>query len=185
MKLVVGLGNPGRKYVGTRHNVGFVVLDELSRRHATASPHKAFGGEIVEASIGNAKALLLAPHTYMNLSGQCVRQAVDFYKLDLTDVFVVCDDMNLPLGKLRIRAQGSDGGQKGLADIIRHLGSDEVARLRIGIERPPDKWEGADYVLAKFTKDEQIEIALAVPRAADAVAVWAAEGIDAAMNRFN
>jgi PTH1 family peptidyl-tRNA hydrolase len=185
MKLVVGLGNPGRKYVGTRHNVGFAVLEELSRRHAAASPRKAYGGEAVEANIGGERALLLAPHTYMNRSGQSVRQAVDFYKIEPADVLVICDDMNLPLGQLRIRIKGSDGGQKGLADTIRHLGTDDVPRLRIGIDRPPENWDGADYVLAKFTKEESEEAAIAVQRAADAVAVWAAEGVDAAMNRFN
>jgi PTH1 family peptidyl-tRNA hydrolase len=185
MKLVVGLGNPGRKYVGTRHNIGFAVLEELSRRHATASPRKAYGGEIVEAMIANERALLLAPHTYMNRSGQSVRQAVDFYKLEPVDVLVVCDDMNLPLGKLRVRTKGSDGGQKGLADIVRHLGTDVFPRLRIGIDRPPENWGGADYVLAKFTKEEHAEIAIAVQKAADAVAVWAAEGAESCMNRFN
>jgi PTH1 family peptidyl-tRNA hydrolase len=185
MKLVVGLGNPGKKYVGTRHNVGWQLLEELTRRHATAAVRRAFNGEVVEAAIAGQKVLLLAPHTYMNRSGQSVRQAVDFFKLDAVDVLVVCDDMNLPLGKLRTRTKGSDGGQKGLADIIRHLGTDEVTRLRIGIDRPPEGWEGADYVLAKFTRDESIEIALAVSRAADAVGVWAGEGAEACMNRFN
>jgi peptidyl-tRNA hydrolase, PTH1 family len=185
MKLVVGLGNPGRKYVGTRHNVGFAVLEELSRRHATASPRKAYEGEAVEANIAGERALLLAPHTFMNRSGQSVRQAVDFFKLEPADVLIICDDMNLPLGKLRMRAKGSDGGQKGLADIVRHLGTDAIARLRIGIDRPPANWEGADYVLAKFTKEESTEIAIAVQYAADAVAVWAGEGAEACMNRFN
>ncbi|MEX2185807.1 MAG: aminoacyl-tRNA hydrolase [Pirellulales bacterium] len=185
MKLVVGLGNPGRKYIGTRHNIGFVVLDELSRRHATASARKAYGGEVVEANVGGERLLLLAPHTYMNRSGQSVRQAVDFYKIEPADVLVVCDDMNLPLGQLRMRIKGSDGGQKGLADIIRHLGTDELSRLRVGIDRPPENWDGVDYVLGKFTKAENEEMAIAVPRAADAVAVWAAEGAEACMNRFN
>ncbi len=185
MKLVVGLGNPGRKYVGTRHNIGFALLEELSRRHATASPRKAYGGEVVEANVGGQRTLLLAPHTYMNRSGQSVRQAVDFYKIETADLLVVCDDMNLPLGRLRMRTKGSDGGQKGLADITRHLGTDEFARLRVGIDRPPEGWDGADFVLGKFTKDEGIEIAIAVPRAADAVALWAAEGPEACMNRFN
>jgi PTH1 family peptidyl-tRNA hydrolase len=185
MKLVVGLGNPGRKYEGTRHNIGFAVLEELARRHATASPRKAYEGEVVEANIASERALLLAPHTYMNRSGQSVRQAVDFFKLEPADVLIVCDDMNLPLGKLRMRTKGSDGGQKGLADIVRHMGTDAVARLRIGIDRPPANWEGADYVLAKFTKEENTEIAIAVQTAADAVAVWAGQGAEACMNRFN
>lgn len=185
MKLVVGLGNPGRKYQATRHNVGYEVLAELARRHATSSPKVAFQGEVVDADLAGQRALLLCPHTYMNRSGASVGAAVDFYKLDCEDLLIVCDDFNLPLARLRMRAKGSAGGQNGLADILRRLGTDEVPRLRVGIGEPPPRWNPADFVLSRFTKDERTEMDLAVVRAADAVVCWATEGIAAAMNRYN
>src|SRR5215467_13737474 len=137
MKLVVGLGNPGRKYEGTRHNVGFRVIEELARKYARGKAKTAFAGEVIEADLENDKALLLCPHTLMNLSGTSVLAARDFYKIPHGDLLIVCDDFNLPLGKLRFRPSGSSGGQKGLEDIIRRLGTDEVPRLRIGIGSPP------------------------------------------------
>ncbi len=157
----------------------------MARRHPAAAPRKAFQGEVAEATIAGQKTLLLTPHTFMNVSGVSVRQAADFYKIDAVDILVICDDMDLPVGKVRVRAKGSSGGQKGLADIVRHLGTEEVARLRLGIGRPPDGWDGADYVLGKFSKDDAAEMNFAVPMAADAAEVWVAEGIAACMNRFN
>lgn len=171
--------------MGTRHNVGFLVVEELSRRHGASSVKKAFSGETAEIKIGDERVLLLCPHTFMNLSGGSVRQAVDFYKIETADVLVVGDDMNLPVGKVRVRATGSSGGQKGLADILNRMGTQDVARLRLGIGRPPDGWEGADYVLAKFSREDAAEMGFAVPTAADAVEVWVKEGIAACMNRFN
>lgn len=185
MKLVVGLGNPGRKYEGTRHNVGFDVLAELARRHAQATPRAAFQGEVVDANLNGERALLLCPHTYMNRSGSSVVLARDFYKLENEDLLIVCDDLHLPLARLRARSQGSAGGQKGLADIIRCLGSEAVPRLRFGIGEPPPRWDAADYVLSKFTTDEAIDVRLAVERAADAVLTWARDGIKTCMNQFN
>jgi peptidyl-tRNA hydrolase, PTH1 family len=186
MKLVIGLGNPGRKYDGTRHNVGFVVLDELARKHAGgAAARTNFQADTIESSIGGEKVLLAKPQTYMNLSGATALAARDFYKLANSDLLVVCDDFALPLARLRIRPQGSGGGQKGLADIIRRLGTDEVPRLRIGVGPLPAGWDGADFVLGKFTKEEQKEIEVSVVRAADAVADWVTDGIAAAMNTYN
>ncbi|MBW3599005.1 MAG: aminoacyl-tRNA hydrolase [Planctomycetes bacterium] len=185
MKLIVGLGNPGRKYAGTRHNVGYEVLAELARRHGQSSPKAKFQGEVVEAAIGAERALLLTPLTYMNLSGASVQPARDFYKLENSDILVVCDDFNLPLGKLRTRRKGSAGGQKGLADIIRRLGDDEVARLRIGIGSPDEHRAAADFVLSRFTADEAEAVKQTITRAADAAAVWATDGVEACMNRFN
>jgi PTH1 family peptidyl-tRNA hydrolase len=185
MKIVIGLGNPGRKYVGTRHNVGFVVIEELARRHAAHAAKSNFQAEIAEASIADEKVLLLRPQTFMNLSGTTAVQVRDFYKLSAEDLLVVCDDFALPLGRLRIRPQGSGGGQKGLADIIRRLGADTVPRLRIGVGPLPAGWDGADFVLGKFAKAEQAEIELAIVRAADAVEHWVREGIAAAMNKYN
>lgn len=185
MKLVVGLGNPGHKYEGTRHNIGFRVVAELARRHGQSTPRKAFQGEVIEAILGDEKALLLCPHTLMNLSGASVLATRDFYKLANEDLLIVCDDFNLPLAKLRIRTGGSSGGQKGLEDIIRRLGTDQVPRLRVGIGSPPPNRDGADYVLGRFGKDEQAPIDEAVWRAADAVEVWAKNGITEATNKFN
>ncbi|MHB1033118.1 MAG: aminoacyl-tRNA hydrolase [Pirellulales bacterium] len=185
MKLVVGLGNPGRKYEGTRHNIGFMVLAELARKYGTSRPKANFQGETVEATVEGMKAVLLCPHTFMNLSGTSVVRARDFYKLEDKDLLVVCDDLNLPLGKLRVRACGSSGGQKGLDDIIRCLGSEEFGRLRIGIGSQPPGWDAADYVLSRFAKQERPDIEEAVWRAADAVALWAREGIENCMNRYN
>lgn len=185
MKLIVGLGNPGRKYAETRHNVGWEVLARLARDAALGSPRAKFQGEIVEARVGGEKVGLLCPHTYMNNSGASVQPARDFYKLDNSDLIIVCDDFQLPLGKLRFRAKGSSGGQKGLADIIRRLGSDEIARLRIGIGPPPPDWDVADYVLSKFREDERSEIDHAVATAANALADWVTEDVQSCMNRYN
>jgi len=185
MKLIVGLGNPGRRYEGTRHNIGFAVLAELARRFASGCPKSKFQGEVVEADLEGQKALLLSPVTYMNNSGASVQTARDFYKLPNDDLLVVCDDLNLPLARLRFRAKGSSGGHKGLADIIRRLATEEFSRLRIGIDAPPDDWDATDYVLGKFTTQELAEIEDAVRRAADAVGVWAREGIQHCMNQYN
>ncbi len=185
MKLVVGLGNLGRKYEGTRHNVGFRVAAELARKYGNTPPKVAFHGELVEASIGGEKVLLLCPHTLMNLSGQSVLAARDFYKVEHKDLLVVGDDLNLPLGKLRFRASGSSGGQKGLKDILHRLGGEDVPRLRIGIGSPPSGRDVAGYVLGRFAKNEIDEIEIAIKEAADAVTVWVCEGVAVAMNKYN
>ncbi len=186
MKLVVGLGNPGHKYVGTRHNIGFEVIFEMARRHALGQRPKAkFDGELVETFVAGQKLCLLTPLTFMNLSGQCVKPVMDFYKLELQDLLVVCDDFNLPLAKLRFRPSGSAGGQNGLSDIIKRVGSQDISRLRIGIGQPPPQWDSANYVLGKFDKTELAEMELTVKRAADGVEHWMTDGIQSAMNRFN
>jgi PTH1 family peptidyl-tRNA hydrolase len=185
MKLVVGLGNPGRRYDGTRHNVGFVVVGQLAKANAVGTVKSRFQGDTVDAEIAGEKVLLLTPSTFMNQSGASVLAARDFYKILLEDTLVVCDDLNLPLGKLRLRAAGTAGGQKGLEDIIRRLGSDEFARLRIGIGAPPEGWNWPDFVLSKFKKDELPDMELAVARAVEAVGTWIREGIEASMNRHN
>lgn len=185
MKLIVGLGNPGRKYEQTRHNVGYDVLAELYRRHATGKPRERFQGELAEAEIEGARVLLLRPLTFMNRSGASVRQVSDYYRINEEDLLIVCDDFNLPLAKLRFRAQGSSGGQKGLEDIIRHLGTQEFARLRIGIGPVAEGWEASRFVLRKFTREEQPAIEQAIERAADAAVVWPREGVQACMNQYN
>jgi peptidyl-tRNA hydrolase, PTH1 family len=185
MKLVVGLGNPGRKYEGTRHNVGFDVLNLLAKRKQAAAPKTNFQGEITEIEIGGQRVLLLWPHTFMNRSGGSALAARDFYKIANEEVLVVCDDFNLPLGKLRVRTDGSAGGQKGLADIINRLGDNNVPRLRVGVGPVPANWNPADFVLGRFNKDEQTEIEINIQRSADAVETWVNLGITVCMNKFN
>jgi PTH1 family peptidyl-tRNA hydrolase len=185
MKLIVGLGNPGRKYEGTRHNVGFAVLDRLAERWLVDPPMVKFESVVRECRVGGEKVLLLAPQTFMNLSGRAVRQAVDFFRVDPGEVLVVTDDLNLPLGRLRVRGDGSSGGQKGLENILQQLGTQAIARVRIGIGQPPGQMDAADYVLQKFAKSESDEVAAVVDRAADAAACWVSDGLLAAMNRFN
>lgn len=185
MKLIVGLGNPGRRYRDTRHNVGYMVLAELARRTGASSAKKKFHGEVVETRLGSQRVTLLSPTTYMNRSGSSVQAAQAFYKLPLEDILIVCDDLNLAAGRLRLRRGGSAGGQKGLADIINKLGDEAVPRLRIGIGSPPEGWDGADYVLGSFTRQEREEVDPAIQRAADAASDWVALGIDECMNRHN
>jgi PTH1 family peptidyl-tRNA hydrolase len=185
MKLIAGLGNPGRRYEGTRHNAGFAVVAEVARRWGAGRPKECFQGEALDVQCQGQKVLLLCPLTYMNHSGASVLAARDFYKLGNEDLLVVCDDLNLPVAKLRFRAQGSSGGQKGLADVIRRLGTEEFARLRIGIGAPPAGWDPVDYVLARFAPEELPAMEEAAKQAADAVGDWVREGIEFCMNRYN
>jgi len=183
-KLVVGLGNPGSKYEGTRHNIGFEVIDRLAQGGSGTSFSRKFDGLIAETEIDFRRILLFKPETFMNLSGRAVRQAAQFYKLDLADVLAVCDDLSLPLGKLRIRAGGTDGGQKGLRDIAAQLGTDQFPRLRIGLgDKGPI--DAADFVLGRFRPAERPVIEDALISATQAVAVWATKDLATAMNRFN
>src|SRR5215212_2521579 len=183
-KLVVGLGNPGSKYEGTRHNIGFEVVNRLAEGGSGATFTRKFDGLLAEADIDFRRVLLLKPETFMNLSGRSVAQALRFYRLGLADLLVVCDDLNLPLGKLRIRGGGSDGGQKGLRDISAHLGSEDYARLRLGIGQRGEA-DASDFVLSRFRSSERPPIEDALILAAQAVAVWVTQGLPAAMNRFN
>jgi PTH1 family peptidyl-tRNA hydrolase len=185
MKLVAGLGNPGRKYQGTRHNIGFDVLDRVARQHACSPGRSKFDAQTAEINVAGERVLLLWPTTFMNLSGASVGKARDFYKIDGEDILVVCDDINLPLAKLRFRAGGSSGGQKGLADILRRLGTEQVSRLRIGVGPVPEGWDAADFVLGRFGRGEGALVEDAVARAAEGVVCWASEGIHNCMNRYN
>ena len=185
MKIVVGLGNPGREYDGTRHNVGFEVLALIAQRFDVGRPKAKFKAEVAEVSIKNQKTILLSPLTYMNLSGQSVRAALDFYKLPLSDVLVICDDITLEVAKLRFRPSGSAGGQNGLKNIIQQLGSQDFGRLRVGVGKTPPNWNASDFVLGKFGADERSEMDLGISRAANAVEAWIEHGIEAAMNQFN
>jgi len=184
MKLVVGLGNPGTKYQGTRHNVGFELIDRLASGGRGASFTRKFDGQMAETEIDFRRVLLLKPETFMNLSGRSVGQAVRFYKLEPHEILAVCDDLSLPVGKIRIRPGGSDGGQKGLRDIAAHLGTDQFPRLRIGIGEQGDS-DAVAYVLSRFRSPERAVIDDSLILASQAVAVWVTQGIDPAMNRFN
>jgi peptidyl-tRNA hydrolase, PTH1 family len=157
----------------------------LSRRFGADRPKLRFEAELSEIVVGGRKVLLLAPQTYMNNSGRSVRQLVDFYQVPAESVLVACDDINLPLGRIRIRASGSSGGQKGLQDIIRHLGTEVVPRLRIGVGSPPGQMDSADYVLARFGTAEREVIDQAIVQGANAVELWVTGGLSSAMNRFN
>jgi PTH1 family peptidyl-tRNA hydrolase len=184
VKVVVGLGNPGSRYDGTRHNVGFAVVDVLAAGPGAGRFQSRFAAQVAEVDEDGYKILLVKPETFMNLSGSCVRRVVDFYKVELADLLVVCDDFNLPLGKLRVRARGTHGGHNGLRDIQNHLGTTEYARLRLGVGAPPG--EGAvDHVLGRFRPGERPVIEDAVVRAAQAVGVWVRQGVEVCMNQYN
>ncbi len=186
MKLVVGLGNPGTKYRQTRHNVGFMVLSELASRFPGSVSKSRFHGDTVEfRGVSGENVMMLAPTTYMNRSGLSVGEAARFYKIPHEDVLVVCDDLNLALGRMRFRAEGSSGGQKGLADILRVLASEKVPRLRIGIGEPPGTMDAADFVLMNFTEKERQEMDVTIKEAADAVLYWVKSGMAETMNRYN
>jgi PTH1 family peptidyl-tRNA hydrolase len=185
VKLVAGLGNPGPRYAGSRHNVGFEVVDELAKRWRVGEPSfdrhfEALAGEVTR---GNERVVLLKPMTYMNLSGRSVGAVAKFYKIAPGDVMVAYDDLDLPVGQIRIRAAGSAGGQKGMTSVIAALGQ-AVPRVRLGIGRV-HRSETVDHVLSRFAPDERTEMEIAIRIAADAIECWLSEGIDAAMNRFN
>jgi PTH1 family peptidyl-tRNA hydrolase len=185
MKLIVGLGNIGREYEHTRHNIGFEVIDEVARRANAHFRKGKFKGEDVTVHIGGTRVLLLKPHTLMNLSGEAVVAAARFYKIAATSILVICDDIYLPLGKLRLRGKGGDGGHNGLWSIIHRLGSDTFARLRVGVGGAPAEMELANYVLSRFLAQEVPAIHEARDRAASAAESWVRDGIEGAMNRFN
>lgn len=184
--LLVGLGNPGTQYENTRHNVGFLVADELAERQNAPIQRLKFKALTNLLSISGEKVLVMKPVTYMNLSGEAVRQAVDFYKIPPERVLVVSDDTALAVGRLRIRKGGSAGGHNGLKNIIQHLGTDQFPRVRVGVgEKPHPDYDMADWVLGKFQGEDKKVIDGAVKRAADAVECLLKEGPDRAMNRFN
>ena len=183
--LIVGLGNPGKQYENTRHNVGWRVLDRLAAKHGITfgkTEHKALTGS---GTINGKKVLLAKPLTYMNLSGDAVQPLAHFYKIPATQLLVIADDLDLPLGTLRIRKMGSSGGQNGLKHILQRMGNQVINRVRFGIGRPPGKMHAADYVLAPFKGDDDILAAEVADRAVLAVEVWLTDGVDIAINRYN
>ena len=186
MKLLVGLGNPGEEYSFTRHNVGFMVLDELTRRHSIKLKfNRQFNALRGEGLIGTEHCYLVKPQTFMNLSGYSVRLIFDWLHIGLDEILLVLDDIALPFGAIRIRPKGSDGGHKGLRSVISGLGTDNFARLRVGVRNRLSIKDSALYVLSSFTKSEKKVLPKILSEASDACECWIKEGIDVAMNRYN
>ncbi len=185
MILVVGLGNPGKAYSRSKHNLGFMVVDEVAARIGATLNKRGFTALYGEVVQGEKKLLLLKPQTYMNRSGQSVSQAAEFFKLAAQDIIVVYDEMDLPLGNLKIRLGGGSAGHKGIESIIAHLGDDNFVRVRVGIGKPKDKSKTVGHVLSHFTKEENSILEVMVNRAADAVLEIIARGVESAMNKFN
>jgi PTH1 family peptidyl-tRNA hydrolase len=186
VKAIIGLGNPGLKYIATRHNVGFLVVRHLARVRKIRLRQRLFHSLSGRGRIGACEVLLGLPNTYMNLSGEAVAEIVKAKKIALEDLLVVCDDINLPLGKMRIRPRGSDGGHKGLRSIIKELGSEDFSRLRVGIGLPQHKEQDlSKYVLARFKRSELKSVEEVVEEAARASQVWVQQGVTTAMNKFN
>lgn len=185
MKVIVGLGNPGTKYAGTRHNIGFDTVTALADKYSIKLKDKRFNGLIGEGFIEGEKVMLVQPQTYMNLSGECVGLIAGFYKLDAEDIIVICDDINLDTGRLRIRAKGSAGGHNGLKNIIAHLGTEAFPRIRIGVGEKTEGWDLADYVLARFSGEDEATMRKAIKNAVGAVETWISYDIGKAMNLYN
>lgn len=186
MYIIVGLGNPAGKYENTRHNVGFDVIDKLAEQENIGVLEKKHKAVIGKGVIAGEKCVLAKPQTFMNLSGESVRELLDYYKVDAAeDLIVISDDVSLDVGQLRIRKKGSAGGHNGLKNIIAHLGHDTFMRVKIGVGEKPKGWDLADYVLNRFSPQERSIMEEAVGRAADAVRMMISEDADAAMNEFN
>jgi PTH1 family peptidyl-tRNA hydrolase len=183
--LLVGLGNPGREYRDSRHNVGFMLIDRLCVRLDARGMKMQSKAIVITATHEGRKLILAKPQTYMNLSGQSVQGLAHFYKVPLTDLMILSDDIDLPYGTIRIRAKGGAGGQRGMGSVIERLGTKEFPRLRIGIGRPPGRMDPADYVLQDFSKEEIKALSEILDRAADAALEFVINGLNAAMNRFN
>lgn len=186
MFIIVGLGNPGREYENTRHNIGFRVIETLAEQEHIPVLEKKHRALIGKGYIGGQKVILAKPLTYMNLSGECVKELVDYYKIDeKEELFIISDDISLAPGQLRLRKKGSAGGHNGLKNIIARLGHEEFKRLKMGVGEKPEGWDLVDHVLGHFSKEDSKEIEKAVTEAADAVRMVLNDGIEAAMNHFN
>ncbi|MBE5943374.1 MAG: aminoacyl-tRNA hydrolase [Lachnospiraceae bacterium] len=185
MKIIVGLGNPTREYQGTRHNVGFSVIYNIGDKYNITVDTKKHKALIGKGIIEGEKVILAMPQTYMNLSGESVRELLDYYKCTPEDIIVIYDDISLDVGKLRIRAKGSAGGHNGIKNIIAHLGTQDFPRIKVGVGEKPARMDLADYVLGHFTKEEQPVIRETANMACEAVAVMIKEDIATAMNKFN
>jgi PTH1 family peptidyl-tRNA hydrolase len=185
MKLIVGLGNPGKQYEQTRHNIGFIVIDKIAEKLNMRLDQAKFKGLFGAGFVEGEKVLLLKPLTYMNLSGESIRAIMDFYQIDLDDILVIYDDLDLPAGKIRLRQKGSAGGHNGIKSTISHLGTQEFNRVRVGINRPTNGMAITDYVLGRFIQEEQDLIQEAVERSAEACIEWIKKPFLQVMNTYN
>lgn len=185
MKLIVGLGNPGREYELTRHNIGFMAIDELAKRWNISLNEQKFKGVFGAGFVNGEKVILLKPLTYMNLSGESIRPLMDYYKIDVDDFVVMYDDLDIPVGKLRLRMKGSAGGHNGVKSTISHLGTQEFQRIRMGIDRPKNGMKVVDYVLGRFTSEEIPDVNHSIEKAADACEEWLNKPFFQIMNTFN
>lgn len=183
MFLIVGLGNPGKEYAGTRHNIGFEAVDYIADKYNIDINRKKFKGVYGEGFIGNEKVILMKPTTYMNLSGECIREVIDFYKLSNEDILVIYDDISLDVGRIRIRPKGSAGGHNGIKSIINHLGTDEFSRIKIGVGQP--KGDLVNHVLGKFSKEENEVLEESLEATKLATETIIKEDTQAGMNKFN
>lgn len=185
MKLFVGLGNPGTQYARTRHNIGFMAIDQFADKHSFRSFQNKGKGLLSEGNVGGVKVLLLKPMTYMNLSGESVRAIVDFYKLDVKDMIVLYDDLDTEFGKIRLRYQGSSGGHNGIKSIIQHMGTQTFDRIRMGISRPMPGKDIADYVLSPFNKEEVAGMPVVLDRTVEAMEYALTNDFEKTMAKFN
>lgn len=185
MKLIVGLGNPGREYELTRHNIGFMAIDELAKRWNISLNEQKFKGVFGAGFVNGEKVILLKPLTYMNLSGESIRPLMDYYKIDVENFVVMYDDLDIPVGKLRLRMKGSAGGHNGVKSTISHLGTQEFQRIRMGIDRPKNGMKVVDYVLGRFTSEEIPDVNHSIEKAADACEEWLNKPFLQIMNTFN
>lgn len=185
MKLIAGLGNPGKQYEETRHNVGFMAIDELSKRLNIPLDSFKFNGMYGAGNVGGEKIILVKPLTYMNLSGECLRPLMDYYNVEDEELVVIYDDLDIPVGKIRLRTKGSAGGHNGIKSIIQHLGTQEFKRIRIGIDRPQNGMKVVDYVLGRFAPEEQEEIRQTVTKSAEACESWFGKDFLQVMNEYN
>ncbi|MED1512371.1 aminoacyl-tRNA hydrolase [Bacillus proteolyticus] len=185
MKLIVGLGNPGREYELTRHNIGFMAIDELAKRWNISLNEQKFKGLFGAGFVNGEKVILLKPLTYMNLSGESIRPLMDYYKIDVEDFIVMYDDLDIPVGKLRLRMKGSAGGHNGVKSTISHLGTQEFQRIRMGIDRPKNGMKVVDYVLGRFTPEELPGVNQSIEKTADACEEWLNKPFLQIMNTFN
>lgn len=183
--LIVGFGNPGRQYKCNRHNVGFMLVDNLAKRLGTTFSRMESRALVTKTTYLDKRLILAKPQTYMNLSGQAVASLVKFYKIPLENLLIAYDDVDLPLGTIRLRPMGGSAGQKGMRSTVERLGTEEFPRIRLGIDRPPGAMQAANYVLQDFSKDEIEIVNHVIDRATDATLVFVTEGLDVAMNKYN
>jgi len=183
--IIVGLGNPGSKYERTRHNAGFKVIDELSLRHNIALKKLKFKALYGDGTIKGTKVVLAKPQTFMNLSGECVREIAEWYKISKDKLIIIYDDIDIEFGKIRIRQKGSAGTHNGMKSVLYHLKTEEFPRIRVGIGKPPPDWELYDYVLGSFSQSEAKIMESSVKEAADSIEEIILDGIELAMNKFN